>query len=117
MDGHNLLEALTDLMAFVQRGFVALGSVQVMSRDWAAFVFLLPLLVLPFAATRQLGRRRWWLGLALAGMELYLIHNRLTLFSDPKGTLAATLGNAAFCLLGLLFAMPLHWWLREKGTP
>jgi hypothetical protein len=66
----------------------------------------------PFAAARQFRARRWALALVLTVLELYFVHNRLTLFSSVQLTRASLLGNLGLLGLGVLFLLPIQVWAR-----
>ena len=110
--GHDLISALVDLLVWLQRGFVEFGSVKILDPVWSSFVYLTGLLSLPFAAGRQFRARRWALAAVLVLLELYFVHNRLTLLSSVQLTRASLVGNLALLGLGLLFIMPISIWAR-----
>ena len=74
-------------------------------------VRMLPVLVLPFAAWRQLRRRRTSFALSLLLIELYFIFNRLVVFALKPLSLAELIGNLGEVWLGVLLLRP------RKETP
>ncbi len=107
---------VADLLAFTQREFITEGLIPVGGEQFSFWTYLLPLVTLFFAGIRQFGSRRWLLGLIFLGITVYLVHNRLTTFKQPHATLASTLGNAFFLLLGLLYLLPPAWRHRVLGV-
>lgn len=110
--GHDLASALVDLFAWAQRSYVDFGAVPVFDSFWSSVVYFFGLLSLPFGAARQARARRWLLAVPLIALELYFIHNRLTLFSHVQLTRASLLGNVALLALGLVFTLPIEIWGR-----
>lgn len=110
--GHDLVSALIDLLAWVQRSYVDFGAVPVFDPFWSSVVYFFGLLSLPFGAARQARARRWLLAVPLIALELYFIHNRLTLFSNVQLTRASLLGNVAILALGVVFMLPIEIWAR-----
>ena len=111
---HQALTGFYDVLAWLLRSFVDLGNVKVMDTSWSAYTYLFALLPLPFAAARQFRAGRWTLGLVLAVLTVYFLHNRLGLFSTVQITRASLLGNLALLALGILFSLPIEIWAGQR---
>ena len=111
MDIEWFLWVVTNLVAAFMRGFQTLGALPIANPEIGTVVRMLPVLVLPFAAWRQLRRRRIPYALSLGLIELYFIFNRLTVFALKPLSLAELIGNLGEVWLGVLMLRP------RKETP
>lgn len=94
------LQAVGDLLAFVERALVAWGGVRFGDDLLAAYVYLAPFLGIPGGIIRQWHKNRL-VSIALIGVFVYLAYNRLTLFNDVQLTHGSFLGNVSFTALGI----------------
>jgi hypothetical protein len=103
---NDFVGGVTDLFTFLAHSFVDWGNTPVPGAGWSAVFYVAALMTPPFAARKLMRQREWLQGFALAGLWLYLLHNRLTLFNDVALTRMALVGNASLFLFGLGVLLP-----------
>ena len=114
MSIESVLTILTELIAYLLREGVALLGTVVATSDVAAVWRFAPIVALPFAVMRSFWRGAFGLGVALLGMEIYFVYNRLTVFANKPLSLAELLGNLSELLLALILLIRKERWERAR---